>query len=339
MPDTLSQVETILARGESIQLVALPGMGKSRLAKQIPGFYFDTNCLPSHDHVTALKLLAALLEVNPIPNDNTELFLKISEKILGLDTVIIIDYMNPLLSPELKPFFTILKALRDRSKYLLKYVFTVQGATPLSHSYFNLLGDLYEIFSENIIILNPIPQTQFAQKIKSDFSTNLAFNPSDPQIDTLYQLSGGIPALVKISMQAMRDNKKLDPESHPRLKAQLEEIRVVLGDNPDSEILTKHGLVDQNRQIKSQLLREYLQKFSPSRLSAAETHLLELLISHSGNIVSKDQICESVYPDVKNKAGISDHAIDQLIHRLREKIQHQYSLTTHRGLGYKLTPS
>ena len=53
--------------------------------------------------------------------------------------------------------------------------------------------------------------------------------------------------------------------------------------------------------------------------------------------ISKDQICATVYPDVKDRAGISDHAIDQLIHRLRTKIKSKYTVTTHRGLGYQLS--
>jgi len=64
---------------------------------------------------------------------------------------------------------------------------------------------------------------------------------------------------------------------------------------------------------------------------------LDLLLAKKEEIVSKDIIAQTVYPDVKNYSGVSDHAIDQLVHRLREKIKDKYSLQTHRGLGYKIT--
>ena len=80
-----------------------------------------------------------------------------------------------------------------------------------------------------------------------------------------------------------------------------------------------------------------MKNYKPSELTAAETRLMDLFMANRGQMVSKNQICDVVYPDVKNKAGISDHSLDQLIHRLRSKIQNQYTLTTHRGLGYKLS--
>ena len=91
----------------------------------------------------------------------------------------------------------------------------------------------------------------------------------------------------------------------------------------------------QNPQIAAMLVKTGKTKLS--QLTAAETRLMDLFLTNRGQIVSKNQICDVVYPDVKNKAGISDHALDQLVHRLRVKIKNQYTLTTHRGLGYKLS--
>lgn len=148
------------------------------------------------------------------------------------------------------------------------------------------------------------------------------FSPTPKQVDQITKLSGGIPALIKICAMALRDESSLDPEKNPKLKAQIEEMLSVSGDDP---VLSC-----------SQLVCEYLDSHRSTNLSATETRLLNLLLENRNQIVSKDQICATVYPDVKDRAGISDHAIDQLVHRLRTKVKSKHTITTHRGLGYQL---
>ena len=338
MDPVLTRIQTILSRGESVQVVGLPGMAKSRLARKIPGIYLDTNLLIPRDLPAFLNHFAANLGLADLSTQSSQLCGLIASRLAGQDSTIVIDSLNVLLTPDFSPLFVFLKALRDQNKYHLKYVFFYRGLTPLSASFQPLLDDLYEIASENIVFLPAIADSNLKSTILNDFSPDLDFTPSPHQITDINHLSGGIPALVKIVMQSLRDHLGLDPHTHPRLKAQLEEIRLALGSSPNPQLLAKHGLTNAAGQLRSQLLADYLTLHSPASLSGAETHLLNLLQTHSGQILSKDQICEAVYPDVKNRAGISDHAIDQLIHRLREKVKNQYTLTTHRGLGYRLQP-
>ncbi|MBI1863620.1 helix-turn-helix domain-containing protein [Candidatus Woesebacteria bacterium] len=63
--------------------------------------------------------------------------------------------------------------------------------------------------------------------------------------------------------------------------------------------------------------------------------IVKVVLQLLAHIVSRDQICQAVYPDVKNYSGISDHAIDQLVHRLRSKVPN-YKILTQRGIGIKL---
>jgi len=73
-------------------------------------------------------------------------------------------------------------------------------------------------------------------------------------------------------------------------------------------------------------------------LSAAQFVLLELLHTHANNVVSRDEIARTVWPDAAG--AVSEQAIDALIRRLRDRLaegnpHHQYIVTL-RGHGFML---
>jgi hypothetical protein len=57
------------------------------------------------------------------------------------------------------------------------------------------------------------------------------------------------------------------------------------------------------------------------KLSKKEYELLLFLYKNAGNVCSRDEIIEAVWPESKDPSAISDATIDQLIHRLREKVE------------------
>jgi hypothetical protein len=74
-------------------------------------------------------------------------------------------------------------------------------------------------------------------------------------------------------------------------------------------------------------------------LSPAQYRLLEQLVDADGQVVSRDQIVENVWPDDAEE-GISEQAIDALVRRLRDRLaelapDHQYIITV-RGHGFRL---
>jgi hypothetical protein len=267
-----------LAHGESVQIVAPAGWGKSRFGRSLGGTYLDFN-----------------LVINKTPETLANFV-----KEHFAEGIMVLDSLDRLLTTDYLSLFNYLKALRDAHKYKLTYVFLLHK--PIGADKQNILGDCYEIASEHIEYLPTL----------------------SPKDCDFYKLSGGIAAFEKICMIAKRDGISLDPEQNPKLKAQLEEMLVDYPDHP--------------AYAKSSIIQDYLATRKNTELSAAETRLLELLKSKSGQIVSKDEIAGTIYPDIKNYNGVSDHALDQLIHRLRSKIKDLGSnITTHRGLGYKLS--
>ena len=273
--DFRTKIQKFLDRGESMQIVAPYGFGKSRFGKSLNGLFLDPNLLQSPDEM--------LQTVKTSPERK----------------LIVFDSFDELLTPDYSPFFKYLKALRDQHKYQLVYVFLTHKIAPNTP----ILGDLYQLVTEHIEYLPALEPTEYDL---------FGFSPTPKQLKEIEALSGGIPILVKTCVLAMRDGTS----PHPTF---LEEM---LNESPNHPAYTK-----------SQLIQNYR---ASNTLSASETRLLNLLLEKTGQIVSKNQICQAVYPDAKNYSGISDHAIDQLIHRLRAKIKNKYTLTTHRGLGYKL---
>ena len=74
-------------------------------------------------------------------------------------------------------------------------------------------------------------------------------------------------------------------------------------------------------------------------LSVPQFRFLELLYSRPGQVYSREQIVEAVWPEAAG-AGVSEQAIDALVRRLRDRLSeldpdHQYVATV-RGHGFRL---
>lgn len=67
--------------------------------------------------------------------------------------------------------------------------------------------------------------------------------------------------------------------------------------------------------------KEVLIDGEQKKLSKKEYELLLFLYKNAGNVCSRDEIIEAVWPESRDSSAISDATIDQLIHRLREKVE------------------
>ena len=78
----------------------------------------------------------------------------------------------------------------------------------------------------------------------------------------------------------------------------------------------------------------------PKKLSRKEYELLSFLYKNAGDVCSRDRIIEAVWSESKDPSAISDATIDQLIHRLREKVEPDPSNPTRiiskKAFGYML---
>ena len=75
------------------------------------------------------------------------------------------------------------------------------------------------------------------------------------------------------------------------------------------------------------------------QLTISEFRLLRLLLEKQGNVISREEIIQAVWSDSKTQEGVSEQALDQLIFRLRKKIEddptHPTRIQTMKGRGLK----
>src|SRR6185437_15500637 len=77
-------------------------------------------------------------------------------------------------------------------------------------------------------------------------------------------------------------------------------------------------------------------------LTAAEFRLLKYFLHNSGQVVDRDTVIDVVWGDSKSTTGVTDQAVDQLVFRLRKKIEENPNQPTHlqtvKGRGFSFTP-
>lgn len=78
------------------------------------------------------------------------------------------------------------------------------------------------------------------------------------------------------------------------------------------------------------------------QLTSSEFKLLSFLLQGNDRIIDRDEIISIVWSDIKSTAGITDQAVDQLIFRLRRKIEadpnNPVHLLTVKGRGFRFVP-
>lgn len=74
-------------------------------------------------------------------------------------------------------------------------------------------------------------------------------------------------------------------------------------------------------------------------LTASEFRLLSLLLTHKGNVITRQEIIDAVWGNLASTQGVTEQALDQLIFRLRKKIEENPNLPEHiltiKGRGIK----
>src|SRR5205807_10091569 len=75
------------------------------------------------------------------------------------------------------------------------------------------------------------------------------------------------------------------------------------------------------------------------QLTASEFRLLRYLLQNPDRIVERDELINVVWENIKSTAGITDQAVDQLVFRVRRKIEEDPNnplhLVTVKGRGFK----
>lgn len=112
----------------------------------------------------------------------------------------------------------------------------------------------------------------------------------------------------------------------------------------EKEILTSTAL--KNNQDAQVILDESSNEIKKGevlisdRLTSSEFKLLKFLLKNEGKILEKEEIINAVWGEQKTTLGVTDQALDQLIFRLRKKIENNPNQPRHiltiKGRGFKI---
>lgn len=285
------------------------------------------------------------------------------------------DYI-PQVTGEL---FTLLRSLRDLAKYRFSAIFSVTRPLEdtLEPELLTQFGD-FLVGHAIYLALYDMPSVSFRIAYLEKLTGKKL---SDDTKAELIKLTGGHMRLIKNSTEAVlasENGADLENLLMEQLTVQAalksiwrdltpsEQAYLASGSREkESPHLNLIGLVREDkitiplfaRALKEGLFKEYEgslvydettntikrgEELISNSLTRAEFRLLRHLLQHPDEIIEREDVITSVWKEDRAIAGISEQAIDQLIFRLRRKIEADPSNPTHiltiKGRGIKYTP-
>lgn len=159
----------------------------------------------------------------------------------------------------------------------------------------------------------------------------------------IYQLSGGIPRLIKhickdINEREADMNSYMKFFSNPSIRFQLDYMSKLLINYP--EYLTELQIVNSDAEIRSILLKEYFSAYKSNFVSEIYPELTELELKLFTYLYENEKGLTGLNElgDIFDKAGheFSPWAIYKHISRLKKKIADKFEIKTFKNRGYKL---
>jgi hypothetical protein len=274
-------------------------------------------------------------------------------------------------------FFTNLKILRNRAKYRFSAIFSLPR--PLEDVLEPAMyAEFYEFVIGNTIYI-PVNDPQVNEFRFEYLERASGKKTSEKIKNQIVSLTGGHGKLSRIALESILSEEKEPQSlsdfllSKSAIKGAMLEIWNTLLPVEQRTLLTGHkdiqsdlyvvraGLVA-NGKIQIPLLEEYLPNLpAPSaekitletstneiklgeeslseKLSASEFKLLRFLIQNKDRVCEKEEIIMNVWADTKTQEGVTDQALDQIVYRLRRKIEtdpnNPIHIQTIKGRGYK----
>lgn len=273
-------------------------------------------------------------------------------------------------------FFENLKILRDRAKYRFSCVFPLNR--PLEETIgHEVLSTFYEFLVGNLVYLSLGDEK--IRNFRLSYLEKLAGKNIDKTIlDEVNQITGGLGKLWLVCINTcIQENLKQNISNalleNTQTKAVLSEIwksftpfeqNLIVNDGANNSAhLVAVGLVKNNK-FAVPLLEQYAKnefknkkneiKYDESTneikngdiilsegLTSSEYKLLKYLVTNPEKILGRDEIITNVWGDQASTAGVTEQALDQLIFRLRKKIEENPNSPAHiatiKGRGFKFS--
>ena len=232
--------------------------------------------------------------------------------------VLIIDHADELNFPQLKPFFTNLYFIFRKLEPRLHIIFIT--STPLIESKgvenFGAIGKLFTQHLVKISLLNKEDSVWFI----GEETEKLGKNISKSDTEEIIRLSGGFPRTIKRLTEAVKHGYKLseiceNPKLFLPLSLHLEELAIY------TEYMQKVPICKSYfGKLNDKSMEENVGGIKlVSRLTKNEEKLLKILLTRRNEIVTREKGIESLWN--KKAINVSDHAYDQIVHRLKRKLE------------------
>lgn len=413
--DQIEKVLGFVKEGNSVQLISVPGVGRSNLLGLLTyntkvrlrhlgigqkNYHFvNTNLSEVKNKPNSevfkfifLELLDSLKErkieqeyVSKIlkesisMHDEMVIFQGLKKTIeyltleKNLTVILFFDRFEIFVSTATPDFFSNLRILRNKAKYHFSCVFSLNK--PLEETFEkDTLSDFYEFVAGHIVYLPVL------DKEGTDFRINYLERQTGKKIqkeklDEILKLTGGHGKLTRICLEYFLNSGKTDFLSKEAVKGSLFEIESSLspsdlkdlthstGSGQENSFLEKIGLIKDGK-ITIPLLEEFLNQSKEVKtnifvdpttgeinhgdqalsdnLTSSEFKLLKFMIGNPDKILTREEIINSVWGDLQTTQGVTDQALDQLISRLRKKIEDDPNSPVHlltiKGRGFKFAP-
>lgn len=295
-------------------------------------------------------------------------FLALEKK---LTIVLLFDRFEEYIPTVQSEFFSNLKILRNRAKYKFSIIFTLNR--PLEDTFDpTFFADFYEAVAGKVVFL-PI-----SDKTGLDFRVSYLEKITNKKLDKalleqIFELTGGHTNLVRLAGESLLASAEL-PDNKLILRKFLitrKPIRSALfaiwnfltpeeqkflakGEFNNLPYLENVGLIKDGL-LSIPLFGDYVKEKAPDlekekldlmaltdKLTSLEYKLLQFMLANKDRILEKEEIINTVWGDQKTVLGVTDQALDQLIFRLRKKIEENPNSPTHvqtiKGRGFKFTP-
>lgn len=297
----------------------------------------------------------------------------------NLTLIFLIDRFEEYIPALNSEFFTDLRALRNRAKYKFSVVFSCNRPIEElieSPTYI----DFYEFLEGNDIYLPLKDEASLKFRINF-LQQKSSKTLSKEKIDEILNLTVGHGKLTRLAIEAClseETDEKLVNFLLGKSKIQILFSEIWKSLNPEEQnflisggeafsFLEKIHLVN-GRKITIPLFEEFInsqiekltstasekieydeiskeikqgEKIISNSLTSSEFRLLKFLVQNPEKILERDEIVDAVWKDLSSTAGVTEQALDQLVFRLRKKIEENPNSPTHietiKGRGFKFT--
>jgi len=290
-----------------------------------------------------------------------------------LTVILLCNKFDAYLSNVSKEFFTVLAALRDRAKYRFSVIFSLSRSLEESVDP-DIMHDFRDSVSSNSIYLSLYDHATIKFRLSYLEKITQKNIPSDVQAKIM-GLTGGHLRLTKLICEAYLEGNGIELDSlilQGKIASALSDIWNGLTPSEQEALLlekkTEAGVylekigITAAGDIKIPLLKSWAdqapkmsedisldidsrtirlgEKVLSDDLTKAEHRLLVYLLEHREEIVGRDDIIEHVWTQNQSVQGVTEQAIDQLVFRLRRKVEKDPNNPSHiltvKGRGIKL---